>query len=61
MKNEGWTICDLAGELWARGIDIDDISDWELSRVVGHACPELAAADLCGEWPPLELQRYNGD
>ena len=25
MKDEGWSFGDLAGELWARGIDINDI------------------------------------
>lgn len=24
MKNEGWSYGDLAGELWARGIDIEE-------------------------------------
>jgi hypothetical protein len=25
MKDEGWTYNDLAGELWARGVDITNI------------------------------------
>lgn len=51
MKNEGWTWADLAGELWARGIDPDDIGSSELQRVLHHSAPEIAAADLAGEWP----------
>lgn len=43
MKDEGWTLSDLAGELMARGIDIEDVSDTEISRVIDYTSPERAA------------------
>jgi hypothetical protein len=43
MRNEGWTLGDLAGELMARGIDMDDVSDEMIGRVLSAPRPELAA------------------
>lgn len=40
MKNEGWTWADLAGELWARGIDPDGV---DISGVLNAPEPEIAA------------------
>lgn len=40
---EGWTLSDLAGELWARGIDIDDVSTTEIAGVLHGPYPERAA------------------
>lgn len=57
MKNDGWTWSELAGELWARGMDADEITSSEIARVLHHQSPECAAADLAGEWPPLPLAR----
>lgn len=39
----GWSWGDLAGELWARGIDIDEVSHGEIERVLGCHRPEDAA------------------
>jgi hypothetical protein len=51
MKNEGWTLAELVSELETRGMDIGDISASELARVLYHNAPEIAAADLAGQWP----------
>ena len=49
MRNEGWTLADLAGELHARGVDIDDVSDAEIWRVIERQGPEQAADDIAHE------------
>lgn len=46
MRDEGWTIGDLAGELWERGIDIDDVSDAEIYRQLDEHRPESAARNI---------------
>ena len=46
---EGWTWADLAGELWARGIDPDEVSSRELDRALDDPTPELAAERLAKE------------
>ena len=46
MSDPGWTWGDLAGELYARGIDIDDVSDDEIQTVLHRARPEQAADDI---------------
>lgn len=43
MKNEGWTIGELAGELMARGIDIDDVDPCNIGRNLNHATPDRSA------------------
>jgi hypothetical protein len=42
----GWTWGDLAGELYARGFDIDDMGDAEIQGVLGCHRPEDAAQEL---------------
>ena len=42
MNNEGWSWGDLMGELMARGIDPDEVSDGDLSGVL-DCRPETAA------------------
>ena len=46
MNNPGWTWGDLAGELWARGIDPDEVSADQVESVLYHSRPEQAADDL---------------
>jgi len=46
MSDPGWTWGDLAGELYARGIDPDEVSDEEIARVLHHPRPELAADEI---------------
>jgi len=46
MKNEGWTLGDLAGELWARGIDIEDILDRYTSEALDYPTAERAASEI---------------
>ncbi|MFA5557844.1 MAG: hypothetical protein WDA59_00065 [Methanofastidiosum sp.] len=46
MKNEGWTLSDLMGELMVRGIDIDNVSDYEIQRVLDYSRPEWAADEI---------------
>ena len=41
MKTEGWTYGDLMGELWARGIDIDEVTLDE--ACLQHPTPTKAA------------------
>lgn len=51
MKNEGWTYGDLAGELWARGIDIEEayIDEQILSqRTPGDAARIIVSCANCG-------------
>ena len=43
MSNLGWTWDDLAGELYARGIDPDAVSDAELWDLIEAPRPKLAA------------------
>ena len=47
MKNEGWTWGDLMGELWARGIDPDEIALTD--AVLAHSTPESAAVYIEAE------------
>ena len=51
MKNEGWTLSDLAGELMARGIDIEDTLDAYASEALDHPTAERAASEIA--------RRYN--
>ena len=46
MSEPGWTWGDLAGELYARGIDPDDVSDDDIWRVLYRPRPEQAADDI---------------
>lgn len=46
MKDEGWTMGDLLGELMVRGIDIDDFSDSQLASVLDKSNPNQAAEEL---------------
>ena len=43
MKNEGWTYSELAGELWARGINIDQVPDVCIASSLNYRHPEQAA------------------
>ena len=43
MRNEGWTLNDLAGELWARGVDISDVPQETLEIVLESRDPSAAA------------------
>jgi hypothetical protein len=45
MKDEGWTLSDLAGELWARGLDIEDVTIF-IDRVLDCPTAERAAAKI---------------
>lgn len=46
IYDEGWTLGDLAGELWARGIDIDNVPDDEIQRYLNEPRPELVAREI---------------
>lgn len=50
--DDGWTLGDLAGELHARGIDIDDVPSGEIEKYIYLDRPEDAAkgieADMIG-------------
>ncbi len=48
-SNDGWTLNDLAGELSARGIDIDDVSDDAIQRAISCEKPEQAAERIAEE------------
>jgi hypothetical protein len=52
MKNEGWTWGDLVGELYARGIDPDEVGDHEIQTVLGCHTPEQAAARIAATAGP---------
>lgn len=43
MSDPGWTWGDLAGELWARGIDPDSVSSSDLWTLIDAPRPEIAA------------------
>jgi len=43
MRNEGWTFGDLAGELWSRGIDINDVDPFTVYDSCLIRTPERAA------------------
>lgn len=45
MRDPGWTLSDLDGELWSRGLSIDDISDAEINDVLQCRTPEQAARE----------------
>lgn len=47
MKNEGWSWGDLVGELYTRGVDIDDVSDDQFTQVLSVSRVEDAADRLC--------------
>lgn len=49
MADYGWTYSDLAGELWARGVEADDFTDTEIGRVLDARTPEMAADTLVRE------------
>lgn len=51
MKNEGWTLSDLAGELMAQGIDINDVNVTEILRYLSCETPEVAARKIKEEKP----------
>ncbi len=46
MKNEGWTLGDLAGELLERGIRIEDLSPDEIYKILDCPTPEKAAKEI---------------
>jgi hypothetical protein len=46
---EGWTLGDLAGELWARGIDINQVSQGQIERSLSCEWPEQAAKQILNE------------
>ena len=52
LFDDGWTLSDLAGELAARGIDIEDVPSGEIEKFIYLNRPEDAAknieADLIG-------------
>lgn len=52
IYSEGWTLSDLAGELWERGIDINDVSDGEIQRHLDEPTPERAAQEIQREEQP---------
>lgn len=50
MKNEGWSLCELAGELMERGIDIADVAPGQIDRVLDQPTPDRAAAEIAREY-----------
>jgi len=46
MKYQGWTLSDLAGELAARGIDMEQIEQWQIEAVLNCPTPEEAAKEM---------------
>jgi len=46
MKDPGWTLSDLDGELAAQGIDLDDLSYQDLHDVLYCPTPEKAAEEI---------------
>ena len=43
MSDPGWTLGDLAGELWARGIEIDNVDYDEMAMAMRCHRVEVAA------------------
>lgn len=43
MRDDGWTLSDLAGELQSRGIDIDEVSSGEIEKYLDIPAPERVA------------------
>lgn len=50
LKNEGWTLSELAGELMEYGIDIADVSPGQIDRVLDQSTPERAAAEIARDY-----------
>ena len=46
MRDDGWTLGDLAGELASCGIDIDDVPDDEIQRYLHTSEPEQVARNI---------------
>ena len=49
VQQEGWTYGDLAGELYARGIDIDDVPTASILKAKECATSAQAAQQIEGE------------
>ncbi len=47
MKDPGWTLSDLEGELRARGIDINDVPD--IAGALNEPTPDRAAERIDAE------------
>ena len=60
MKNEGWTMSELAGELMARGLDIDDVDPRSIGRNLNHATPDRAARAIERGYEHDDGWRYAG-
>ena len=60
MKNEGWTMGELAGELMARGIDIEDVEPRCIGRNLNHATPNRAARAIERGYEHDDDGRYAG-
>jgi len=46
LFNQGWTLSDLAGELFVRGIDIEQLEAWQIEEVLKYKTPERAAQEI---------------
>ncbi len=46
MKNEGWTLADLAGELIEYGVDIDDIPISVMMERLKEPSVEIVAKEI---------------
>ncbi len=51
MKNEGWTLSDLAGELRAKGLDINEVPNEEIYKTLNCSSPSSAAAKIAFDNP----------
>jgi hypothetical protein len=49
MRDEGWTLKDLEGELWARGVNLDQVPDAYLQSSLSYRHPEEAADFIARE------------
>lgn len=46
MIDDGYTWDDIAGELWARGIDTDALSSEAVCRAIREPTPEMCARQI---------------
>jgi len=46
MKDQGWTLNDLAGELSVRGIDIEQLEQWQIEDVLHCQSSDEAAKEI---------------
>jgi hypothetical protein len=50
MKDYGWTLGELDGELLSRGIDLESVPDREIHRVMDSTSPEWAAERIAARY-----------